>query len=98
MRTRRDESKSVVRWTFRRGNDVLTCQVHRQRSGRYRLSIIPYAPQGLSGIETFSHMVSALHRHAAIAARLRQDGWTVVSYGAAPRTPTYLSFPDAQAA
>lgn len=98
MRTRRDESQAVVRWTFQRGNELLTCQVHRQRSGRYRLSLVPHAPRGLSGMENFAHLVSALHRHAAIAAELRQQGWMVVSYGAAPRTPTYLTAPDVLAA
>jgi hypothetical protein len=98
MRTRRDESKSVVRWTFGRENELLTCQVHRQRGGRYRLSLIPRAVKGLSAVESFTHLVSALHRHAAIAAQLREDGWTVVSYGATPRTPIYRTMPDTLAA
>jgi hypothetical protein len=99
MRTRRDESNAVVTWTFRRGSESLTCQVHRQRGGLYRLALVPHAPRGMSAVETFGHLVSALHRHAAIAADLRQQGWAVVSYGATPRTPTYRTLPaEAQAA
>jgi hypothetical protein len=98
MRTRADETQSVVRWTFHRGNELLTCQVHRQRSGLYRLSLIPHAPKGLSAVETFGHLVSALHRHAAIAKELRQQGWVVVSYGTTPQTPTYRTAWDSAAA
>jgi hypothetical protein len=98
MRTRRDESQSVVQWTFRRGNELLTCQVHRQRGGLYRLSVVPHAAPGRSALETFGHLVSALQRHATLAAELRQQGWTVVGYGTTPRTPLYLSVPDAAAA
>ena len=89
MRTRAGETQALVRWTFNRGNELLTCQVHRQRGGLYRLSLIPHAPKGLSAVESFGHLVSALHRHAAIARELRQQGWTVVSYGSTPKTPTF---------
>jgi hypothetical protein len=98
MSIRRDESQSVVQWTFLRGNELLTCQVHRQRGGRYRLSVVPHATAGRGALETFSHLVSALHRHAAVAAELRQQGWTVVRYSTTPRTPTYLTVSDAAAA
>jgi hypothetical protein len=99
MRARAEKTQSVVRWTFQRGSELLTCQVHRQRGGLYRLSLIPHAPRGMSGVETFGHLVSALHRHAAIAKELRQQGWIVVSYGTTPRTPTFRpAFDDAVAA
>jgi hypothetical protein len=93
MRTRRDDPNAVVTWTFRRGNELLTCQVLRQRGRLYRLALVPHAPRGASAVETFGHLVSALHRHAAIAAELRQQGWTVISYGATPRTPAYRTSP-----
>ena len=98
MRLRRDESECVVRWTFLRGNDLLTCQIHRQSGGRFRLSIVPFAPKGMSAILSFGSIFSALQRHAAIAADLRQAGWTVVAYSETPQAPATQTLPDALAA
>jgi len=98
MRTWRNESECVVRWTFNRGNDLLTCQIHRQANGGFRLSIVPYSPKGMSAVQNFGSIFSALQRHAAIAAELRQAGWTVVAYSETPQTPTTQSLPDAIAA
>jgi len=84
-----EAAQCVVRWTFTRDHDVLTCQVHRHGS-QYRLSLIPRAPKGLSGLETFATIFGALQRHAAVAAQLREEGWTVVAYSTeTPTTPTY---------
>ena len=98
MRLRRHESACVVRWTFLRGNDLLTCQIHRQANGHFRLSLVPFSPKGRSGVQSFGSIFSALQRHAAIAADLRQAGWTVVAYSEQPQTPTTQALPDAIAA
>jgi hypothetical protein len=87
MSIRRADTPSVVRWSFLRGNELLTCQIHRLPGGRFRLSLVPFAGTGRSVIETFGSIFSALQRHAAIAASLRQAGWTVVAYSETPRTP-----------
>lgn len=90
MRNRRNESQCLLRWTFLRGNELLTCQIQRRRSGQYRLSLIPHSGTGQSAIENFPSTMRALHRHATLAAELRQAGWTVASYGGqTPRTPAY---------
>ena len=87
MSIRRVDTPSVVRWCFLRGNELLTCQIHPLRGGRFRLSLVPFGGTGRSAIETFGSIFSALQRHAAIAASLRQAGWTVVAYSDTPRTP-----------
>ena len=97
MRMRRHEPQYLLRWTFLRGNELLTCQLHRRRGGLYRLSLIPHSGNGRSTVEAFASTLPALHRHAEIAAELRQAGWTVVSYGGqTPKTP--ISRPAALAA
>jgi hypothetical protein len=83
----------VVRWTFLRGNDLLTCQIHRQSGGRFRLSLVPFSPKGMSGVQNFGSIFSALQRHAAIAADLRQAGWQVVAYSDQPQTPVPHTLP-----
>ena len=81
----------MLRWTFRRGDELLTCQIHRRRPGLFRLSVVPHGSIGAGVLETFSSTMRALHRHAAIAADLRQAGWSVVSYGGETNTPIYRS-------
>src|SRR5687768_3901655 len=98
MRTRRDETQCVVRWTFLRGNELLTCQIHRQPGRRFRLSLVPFTAKGSSAVETFGSIFGALQRHADLAVALRQAGWTVVAYSDTPRTPTYRTLPDSVAA
>lgn len=92
---KRRDPQTVLRWTFSRGKELLTCVVHR-RSGAFRVSLVPHAVHGLSAVHTSPSIFGALQRHAAIAARLRQEGWDVVSYsGATPRTPEFRTLPEA---
>ena len=95
---RRDETQCVVRWTFLRGNELLTCQIHRLSRGRFRLSLIPFGAKGRSAVENFASIFTALQRHAALAASLRQAGWEVVAYSDVPRTPASHTQPDTLAA
>ncbi len=78
----------MLRWTFRRGNEFLTCVIDRTRSGRgYQLAVVPEAPAQPARIEMFSTTFEALLRHASIAQELRDLGWTLVAYTDSPRTP-----------
>ena len=95
---RRDETQCVLRWTFLRGNQLLTCQIHRQPHGRFRLSLIPFGAKGASAVENFASIFTALQRHADLAAGLRQAGWDVVAYSEVPRTPASHTQPDTVAA
>jgi len=84
-----DLSRRLLRWTFRRGNDLLTCVIDRARSGRgYQLSVVPETPTEIARTEVFRTPFDVLLRHAAIARELRETGWTLVEYtGALPPTP-----------
>jgi hypothetical protein len=95
---RRDNTECVVRWTFLRGNELLTCQIHRLSRGRFRLSLIPFTAKGPSAVEHFASIFTALQRHAELAASLRQAGWVVVAYSEVPRTPSTHTRPDVIAA
>lgn len=92
MRKRGTETQYLLRWTFLRGNELLTCQIQRRRSGLYRLSLIPHSGAGQRTIAHFPSTMRALHGHATVAAELRQAGWTVASYGGqTPPSPGYRS-------
>ncbi len=82
----RPEPQSVLRWTFRRGQEFLTCVVHRQARAM-RVSLVPHGERHESAVHSVPTLFAALQRHAAIAAGLREEGWTVVSYSGNPLTP-----------
>ena len=72
-------SPRIVHWTFGFGNDRLTCGV--ESDGRScRLSLVPNGRDEAAVVETFVSSATALRRHAELAARLREHGWTVLAY------------------
>jgi hypothetical protein len=87
---RSDLSQRLLRWTFRRGNDLLTCVIDRARCGYgYQLALVPQrsSDYAKTSIETFRSAFDVLLRHAAIASELRELGWTLVAYTNSPLTP-----------
>jgi len=87
---RSDLSRRLLRWTFRRGNNILTCVIDRARNGHgYQLAIVPQTPSQSGRIEVFSSAFEVLLRHARIARELRDLGWTLVAYTESPRTPQH---------
>jgi len=87
----------MLRWVFHRGTDTLTCVVDAARRHHFDVGVIPHWDVAASSIERFDDAVSAFERHADIARRLREAGWTsvdhVVTVGARGprRTPTPLA-------
>ena len=87
---RSDLSQRLLRWTFRRGNDLLTCVIDRAHGGfGYQLAIVPdrSSQRARATIETFRSAFDVLLRHASIVRELRELGWTLVAYTNSPRTP-----------
>jgi hypothetical protein len=70
----------MLRWLFRRGTATLTCEVDATRGHRFEVSVVPHWNVAASSIEQFDDLISALERHAEIANRLRQTGWTVADH------------------
>jgi hypothetical protein len=71
----------LLRWVFRRGNQLLTCQLDRDgRQAAYMLSLVPHWDVRQAVVEQFDAGVSAFRRHAAVADTLRRQGWTLASY------------------
>lgn len=74
-------SHRMIRWIFQRGQELLTCAVD-QESGRssYTLSLVSSRQADALVVERFESGVLALQRHAAVAAHLRDLGWTLIAY------------------
>ena len=82
--SRKNRSIRLLRWVFQRGNQLLTCQLDREDlQSSYTLSLVPHWDVRQAASETFDAGVSAFRRHAAIAAALRGQGWTLAAYSVA---------------
>ena len=76
-------NRPLVRWQFEQGDRHLTCMVQAEpASSTYEVAIVPLWDVVHSAVETFDSPTAALHRHAAIAAGLREAGWTLAAYTA----------------
>ena len=82
------QPQRLLAWTFRRGVQLLTCDLLRTSESQYAVIVTPPAG-GAMIVEELSNGVHAFHRHAALALQLRQQGWSVVGYAPlpSPRTP-----------
>ena len=79
---------------------MLTCQLTALQGGTaYALLLLPHWDQSQAWLETFDSSVPALHRHAEIAATLKESGWTVAAYtDASPSSPDKPTVVDRRAA
>jgi hypothetical protein len=85
-------SQRMLRWTFRRRNDFLTCVIDCARAGRgFQLAIVSEASSEVGRLERFRTAFDVLLRHASIVSDLRDSGWTLVAYTDSPRTPKQQS-------
>jgi hypothetical protein len=71
----------LIRWQFARGERHLTCAVNAAAiDSAYEVATVPLWDVTHAAVETFDSPREALHRHAAIAADLREAGWTLSAY------------------
>lgn len=81
---RKKRSIRLLRWVFQRENRLLTCQLDREgQHASYTLSLVPHWDVKQAISETYDAGVSAFRRHAAVADRLRSQGWTLAAYSVA---------------
>ena len=79
---RKNRRIRLLRWVFQRENRLLTCQLDKEgRQSSYTLSLVPHWDLRHAASETFDAAVSAFRSHAAVADRLRSQGWTLAAYG-----------------
>ena len=77
------ETSALIRWQFARGEQHLTCAVLAAATmSSYEVATVPLWDVDHAALETFENPSEALQRHAAIAAGLRDAGWTLASYTA----------------
>ncbi len=83
-----DRSTRVMRWTFRRDDQTVICELGLNRDdSAYELRIhLPWNAAGATN-ETFNDAVAAFERHGTIERSLIEQGWSLESFesGRAPR-------------
>ena len=71
------ESPSMLRWTFRRGESEIVCEVKVGKDNRsYGVHVTPDWARQRPITEVVSTPLGALQRHAEIAMQLREAGWS----------------------
>jgi hypothetical protein len=74
------KAREFVRWQFRLRDRLLTCGVAEGDATGYSVVTVPHHNVRKGTVEIYKDLVSALQRHASIAAQLRADGWSIASY------------------
>lgn len=79
--TSSDPEVRVLRWTFRRNEDAIVCELGLNSDhSAYELRVNPpWYPAG-STVEQFDDAMSAFQRHAAIERVLVSDGWLLEEF------------------
>ena len=81
---RKNSTVRLLRWVFQRENRLLTCQLDKEgQQTSYTLSVVPHWDVRQAVSETFDAGVTAFRSHAAVADRLRSQGWTLTAYSIA---------------
>ena len=76
----KNQTRDMVRWQFRFRDKVVTCGVSKSGATGFSVVTVPHHNVRRGTVEIYQDLVSALQRHAAIAAQLRANGWSIASY------------------
>ena len=74
------KSQEFLRWQFRLRNRLLTCGIAKADAQGYSVVTVPHHNVPKGTVEIYKDLMSALQRHASIAAELRANGWSIASY------------------
>jgi hypothetical protein len=76
-----DHHVRVMRWTFRRSDETVVCELGLSRDHTaYELRVDPpWNPAGITS-ELFDDATSAFERHAGVERILVNDGWSLESF------------------
>ena len=70
----------MLRWVLTRGDYAVTCQINPTNGRRgYEVCVVPHWNVSETSIEVVTTPAQALQRHAEIAMRMRDAGWSVTA-------------------
>jgi hypothetical protein len=71
------EPTGILRWVFYRGTRALTCEIRINGAHSHDVCVMPHWDLSSSIVERYDRPARALWRHAEIARRFREAGWTL---------------------
>lgn len=80
-------SEPVLCWIFKRETQALTCELDMHADRSCDVVILPHWDVKASLTEHYGALPQALMRHAEIARRLRDSGWSVAEHVQPDHTP-----------
>lgn len=76
-----DREVRILRWTFRREEDSIVCELGLNRDhSAYELRVNPPWQAAAATVEQFDDAMSAFQRHAAIERMLVNEGWLLEGF------------------
>jgi hypothetical protein len=76
-----DREVRILRWTFRRDEDSVVCELGLNRDhSAYELRVNPPWKAAAATVEQFDDAMSAFQRHAAIERILVSEGWLLEGF------------------
>jgi len=77
-RSNRMRPSALLRWVFLKAGKVLSCEIRVNNAHSHDVCVVPHWDVAAAVVERSDNALSALERHAQIAASLRNSGWTLV--------------------
>lgn len=80
-------TEPVLCWIFKRDAHALTCELDMRSDRSCDVVVLPHWDVKASMTEHYDALPEALMRHAEIARRLRESGWSVAEHVQPDHTP-----------
>ncbi|HTI38574.1 MAG TPA: hypothetical protein VL484_13490 [Vicinamibacterales bacterium] len=72
------EPTRVLPWLFIKGTRALTCEIRVNAISSHDVCVVPHWDVSSGVVQRFDRAAHAVWRHAEIARRFQDDGWTLV--------------------
>lgn len=72
------KKRSLLKWTFIRNQQVLSCEIAINGSQHYDVCVVPHWDVNAAAVEPYDRPATALRRHAELAWYFREAGWKLV--------------------
>lgn len=82
------EPTRFLHWIFVKGTNALTCEIRVNAARSHDVCVVPHWDVSCGVVQRFDRAAKAVWRHAEIARRFQQDGWTLVRQRPAGHTYT----------
>jgi hypothetical protein len=72
------EPAGILRWIFVRGTNAVTCEIRVNGPHSHDVCVLPHWNLSSAIVDRYDRPARAFRRHAEIAQRFREAGWTLI--------------------